>query len=420
VRKTLNKVQGVNLRFTAPPSKSFTHRALIIAALAKGRSIIQNPLQSDDTLLTVRALQALGVPVTTGPDAITIKGQDGRFTPGREVTLDLGNSGTSLRLLASTALLSDAPVTLTGNARMQERPIGPLADAISAAGGKVAFLKNPGCPPVRIEGPYRGGRIPVDASASSQFVSSLMIAAPYAGRETEIVLAKDPASRSYLDITAAVMQDFGAMVTRDGYRTFHIGRDRYSARTCAIEGDYSSASYFFAIAAACRGTVTVDNLNPRSMQGDRQFPAALREMGCSVSFDKNSVTVSRTGPLHGITVDMSSSPDTVQTLAAVAALADSPTTITGTGHLKFKERDRTSMTAGLLRSLGGNLKVTDTTLSIPPAPLHGGTIDPADDHRTAMSFAILSLATGGITIENAECVTKSFPGFWDALEGAGI
>jgi 3-phosphoshikimate 1-carboxyvinyltransferase len=304
---------------------------------------------------------------------------------------------------------------------MQERPIGPLGDAITAAGGEIQYLKKAGYPPLRVRGRLRGGSIPIDGSASSQFISSLMIAAPYAEKEMEIVLPGDPASRSYLDVTAQVMQNFGTTVEREGYRRFRIGnRQRYRGREYAIEGDYSSASYFLAIAAACGGTVTVSNLNPSSVQGDRRFVDALAAMGCSVSFGRDSVTVSRTGPLSGLTIDMSSSPDTVQTLAIIAALAGSPTTITGIGHLKFKESDRTSMTAGLLRSLGGDVETNGDSMTITPARLHGGTIDPADDHRTAMSFAVLGLATGGITITDAECVNKSFPGFWDALSGAGL
>ena len=421
MNREIPKTQNVSLSFVAPPSKSYTHRAMVAAALARGQSTIRHPLFAGDTLLTARALEALGVPVRTGPDRIAIEGQDGALRPGKETTLDLGNAGTSLRLLASVALLCDTPVTLTGSRRMKERPAGPLAQAIRAAGGSVAFLEKEGFPPIRIEGRYRGGTVPVDGSESSQFVSSLLMAAPYAEEETAVVLKKDPASRSYLDITVQVMQDFGAEVRRDGYRRFAVdNRRRYTGREYAIEGDWSSASYFLAIAAACGGTVTVANLNPRSVQGDRRFADALAAMGCSVRYGEDRVTVSRTGPLSGITIDMSSSPDTVQTLAVVAALARTPTVITGIGHLKFKESDRTSMTAGLLNGLGGRATATDDTLAITPAPLHGGTIDPADDHRTAMSFAVLGLATGGIAIMDAECVDKSFPDFWDALLGAGL
>ncbi len=422
MNRTMEKTGTIDLRFRAPPSKSYTHRALIIGALASGTSILTHPLVSEDTVLTRHALEALGVPVRSTTDAIMIEGCDGHVTPGREITLDLKNSGTSLRLLASLALLSDSPLTLTGNARMQERPIGPLGDAITAAGGQVKYLNKDGYPPVRVQGRLRGGTVQIDGSASSQFISSLMIAAPYAEQEMEILLPSDPASRSYLDITAGIMQDFGAEITgREGYRRFRIGnRQRYSGREYTIEGDFSSASYFFAIAAACSGTVTVANLNPSSVQGDRRFVDALAAMGCSVSCSPDSVTVTRAGPLHGLAIDMSSSPDTVQTLAVVAALADSPTTITGIGHLKFKESDRTSMTAELLRSLGGRVEASGDSMTIAPSLLRGGTIDPAGDHRTAMSFAVLGLGIGGIIIQDAECVNKSFPGFWDALKGAGL
>jgi len=421
LNRTIDRAHNVNLRFTAPPSKSYTHRALIIGSLATGTSTIRRPLLAEDTLLTHHALELLGVPIQAAPGAITIKGQGGRFSPRTEPTLDLANSGTSLRLLASLALLCDHPVTLTGNVRMQERPIGPLADALAAAGGKITYLNRSGYPPLRVQGRFLGGRIPVDGSLSSQFISSLMIAAPYARDETALVLGKEPASRSYLDITAGIMQDFGAVIRRDRYRSFRIeNRTRYAGRDYTVEGDYSSASYFLAIPAVCGGTVTVDNLNPASVQGDRQFAGALAAMGCRVSYGSSSVTVERTGPLHGITIGMSSSPDTVQTLAVVAALADTPTTITGIGHLKFKESDRTSIMADLLNRLGGHVEVTSDSMIITPAPLHGGTIDPSGDHRTAMSFAVLGLGIGGITIQDAACVKKSYPGFWEALAGAGL
>jgi 3-phosphoshikimate 1-carboxyvinyltransferase len=197
-------------------------------------------------------------------------------------------------------------------------------------------------------------------------------------------------------------------------------KDRYQGRTYAIEGDYSSASYFFAIAAICGGRVTVENLVPGSVQGDRRFLAALTAMGCRVIYGERAVTVERSGDLRGITFDMSASPDTVQTLCMVAAMAKTPTTITGIGHLKFKESDRITGTAERLRALGGHVDVGNDYLTITPAPLHGGTIEPANDHRTAMSFGVLGLGTGEITIMDAGCVNKSFPGFWDMLKRAGV
>jgi 3-phosphoshikimate 1-carboxyvinyltransferase len=214
------------------------------------------------------------------------------------------------------------------------------------------------------------------------------------------------------------MQAFGVGVKREGYTRFLVStKRRYTGRTYAIEGDYSSSSYFFAIAAICGGRMTVKNLEPGSVQGDRRFPDILASMGCIVRYSGNDVSVERTGNLHGITVDMSTSPDTVQTLCMVAAMADTPTTITGISHLKFKESDRITSTAERLKSLGGDVQVGVDRITINPAPLHGGVIDPENDHRTAMSFAVLGLCVGGITIANAECVNKSFPEFWNVIRG---
>jgi len=403
----------------APPSKSYTHRALIAGALATGTSTIKNPLDAEDTRLTVGALKALGIRIEeTGGNSstITVTGCGGSLPATTETTLDLNNSGTSLRLLTSLALLGKYPVILTGSQRMQERHIGPLATALPSLGGHVDFLTKDGFPPLRVSGRLRGGSVTIDGSISSQFISSILLVAPYADKDVEVVIPTRPASRSYLDITLDVMKTFGAAVSREDYTKFVVSsKDRYLPRTYAVEGDYSSASYFFAIAAVCGGKVTVGNLAPDSVQGDRRFLDALREMGCTVTYPAGAVMVERNGALNGITIDMSTSPDTVQTLCAVAAMAKTPTTITGIGHLKFKESDRTNGTAERLRSLGGNVEAGKDSLTIRPAPLHGGTIDPADDHRTAMSFAVLGLAIGGITITNAECVTKSFPKFWEIL-----
>jgi 3-phosphoshikimate 1-carboxyvinyltransferase len=407
---------SVDLKATAPPSKSYTHRALIAGALAEGETTIKNPLDADDTRLTAGALRALRVKVDVRPGEIIVSGCNGDIPNDRTTTLDLDNSGTSLRLLASLALLCRHPVVVTGSTRMQERPIGPLAKALPALGGKVDYLNVTGYPPLRVSGRLVGGNVVIDGSISSQFISSILMVAPYARREVEVIIPSHPASASYLDITVDVMQAFGARVRRNGYECFRVSTtEHYKGREYIVEGDYSSASYFFAIAAICGGRVTVDNLVPDSVQGDRRFLDALGAMGCEVTFSGISATVERTGDLRGITFDMSASPDTVQTLCMVAAFCTSPTTITGISHLKFKESDRINGTAERLRALGGDVTVGEDRITIRPSPLHGGTIDPANDHRTAMSFAVLGLATGGMTIINAECVNKSFPDFWDSL-----
>jgi len=415
---TLPQRRGVELTIAAPPSKSFTHRALIAGALARGTSTIVHPLISDDTKLTMAALIRLGVPIKTDGRNVTIEGRDGRLSCPPNTVLDLDNSGTSLRLLTSAALLCDHPVTLTGSARMQERPIWPLADALVALGGRIAFEKETGYPPVTVRGRMEGGNAEIDGSVSSQFASSILMAAPYAQKEVTLSITGTPASQSYLDITAGVMTDFGAVIRRKGYSQFSVSnRNRYTGHTYVIEGDYSSASYFFALAAICGGRVTVTGLNPESLQGDRIFLSALSKMGCRVTYGTNGVTVEHEGPLSGITIDMSSAPDAVQTLCMVAAVAKTPSIIYGISHLKYKESNRIAVTAERLKILGSAVNTDEDRIIIRPAPLHGGIIDPANDHRTAMSFAILGLGVGGISITGAECVNKSYPGFWDALKG---
>jgi len=418
---TPQKLRGPEMEFTAPPSKSYTHRALITGALAEGTTTVIRPLYAEDTLITVAALRALGIGIGEAPGRITIAGCDGAVRNRPDTTLDLENSGTSLRLLTSLGLLCQNPVVLDGSARMRERPIGPLAEALGHIGGSVTFLKRAGYPPLRVGGNLAGGPVTVDGTMSSQFISSILMAAPCAEREVEVTIPFPPASASYLDITADVMGACGSRVRRTGYTWFAVSnQDRYRGRTYTIEGDWSSASYFFAIAAICGGRVTVKNLAPASVQGDRVFPLTLRAMGCTVTFGTDSVTVERTGPLSGIGTDMSSSPDTVQTLCMVAAAAETPTRITGISHLKFKESDRINGTAERLQALGADIEWDFDSLTIRPAPLHGGTIDPANDHRMAMSFAVLGLGYGGITITGAECVNKSFPDFWEMLKGAGV
>lgn len=415
---TVEKSGPVDTVVTAPPSKSYTHRALICGALGSGTTTIRYPLYSEDTELTIRALSDLGIDISADPFRVTISGCNGVLPNSSEKTLDLNNSGTSLRLLTSIALLSRYPVVLTGSRRMQERPISPLAEALPAIGGNVEFLKSNGFPPLRVSGHLSGGRIAIDGSISSQFISSVLLAAPYADHDVDIILPSPPASASYLDITVDVMQKFGAQVTREGYTKFQVStKSRYAGREYLVEGDYSSASYFFAAAAVCGGKVTVKNLEPESVQGDRRFLEALEMMGCHVTKGPDWVSVERTESLKGLVFDMATSPDTAQTLCIAAALATSPTTITGVGHLKYKESDRVTAMADRLQALGADVIVENDSITIRPGKLHGGTIDPENDHRTAMSFAILGLAVGGITITNAECVEKSFPEFWDVFRG---
>ncbi|WP_067046732.1 3-phosphoshikimate 1-carboxyvinyltransferase [Methanofollis ethanolicus] len=417
---TLSRRRGVDVTVTAPPSKSITHRALVTATLAEGESRIIGSLRSGDTVRTRDGLAALGIITTDDGDDLLVRGCGGVLPLAGPAMVDAGDSGTSLRFLAGLATLSPWPVTLTGSLRMQERPVGPLGDAIAALGGRVAYEKTPGCPPVTVTGPVRGGAAAIRGDVSSQFISALLIASPCYAEGLDLSLTTPPVSASYLDLTAAVMGAFGVPVEEEGEDRFIVRPGLYGSRPYSVEGDWSSASYFFAIAAVCGGRVTVKNLDPASLQGDRLFLDALVRMGCRVRADGDAVVLESDGDLDGTAIDMASSPDTVQTLAAVAAFARGPTTITGIAHLRYKESDRIAAVVRVLRGLGGRVAVAEDALTITPAPLRGGVVDPANDHRTAMSAAVIGLGAGNVKILHAECVDKSFPGFWDTLQGAGL
>lgn len=417
---TIGKCGPVCITCTAPPSKSYTHRALIIAALAEGESEIIGQLDADDTRMTARALMQLGVRLDWGRESIRIQGKGGHLSaPANEI--DIQDSGTSMRLLTAISLLADGPVILTGSARMQERPLGPLIDALNASGGRITYLNNSGCPPVRIDGSFPGGNVSIDGSVSSQFISSLLIAAPYADKETRIHLTGDPVSLPYILMTIDSMQAFGAQVmykNEGGGLVLTVSANhRYTPRRYIIEGDFSSSSYWFALAAICGGTATVRGISPASAQGDRRLVQILKQMGCNVTQGTDSITISRDidHPLKGIDINMADCPDVVQTVCMVAATAITSTRISGVHHLRMKESDRIAAIKNGLTALGGIVEAEDDTIVIHPSPLHGGVIHPENDHRTAMSFAVLGCLTGDVTILDAGCVTKSYPGFWEEL-----
>lgn len=416
----IRRHRDVELSFQAPPSKSYTHRALFCAALADGISVIENPLVSDDIRVTCSALEQLGIPVKLKNGIVVVEGCGGIMSGPGDVEIDCSGSGTSLRFLATFALLYPGRVTLTGNPRMKERPVRELAEALENLGGEVSYTQSPGFPPVVISGGFAGGSVTIDASKSSQFISSVLISASYSDDPVDIIPEGYIASESYLNITVDVMKSFGVNVESLPDGGFHVPSGKYVARKYRVEGDYSSASYLFAIAAVCGGIVTVDNLNPGSVQGDMVILDALSEMGCSVHKGPDFVTVSREGPLLGIDLDMSFSPDIVQTLAAVAVFADSPTTISGISHLRYKESDRIGAIGRMVEACGARFEYSDGKIRITPGELHGFVLDPEDDHRTAMSGAVIGLGTGDVGIRDPGCVQKSYPGFWEDLRRAGL
>ena len=407
-------------RVLAPASKSYTHRALCIAALAHGRSLIRNPLDSDDTRITASALQQFGAGITWKDGCIYVDGTGGKLiTPDQPV--DIKDSGTSMRFLTSLSLLCDGPVVLTGSRRMQQRPISPLVTALNTIGGRIRYQRESGYPPLIIDGTFHGGTVSIESAISSQFISSLLITAPYGSRDLVLRLISDPVSAPYIEVTQSVMESFGVTSSdriAPGTSCLELrvqNSSHYQSANYTVEGDFSAASYWFALAAICGGEIIVEGLNSSSAQGDRIVLTLLQQMGCDCETHENTCIVRRKGRLRGLSVDMASAPDVVQTIASVAAFADGETTITGISHLRHKESDRIAAIMEGITACGGFVQYTDEKLIILPAPLHGSCIDPKADHRTAMSFAILGCGTGDMVISDAGCVSKSYPQFWNIL-----
>lgn len=416
----LQRRRDVEIAITAPPSKSYTHRALIAAALAAGESRVVAPLRSGDTEMTCRALSRLGVPIESTGDHWRVEGGAESLPGPGAATVDVEGSGTTARFITAAGLRAPRPFVLTGNRRMQERPIGPLVDALNTIGGRIRYCGRPGCLPVCVEGEFEGGNLRMSGEVSSQFISAVLLPAPCTVGGLTLSLEGMPVSSSYIDCTLDVMEQFGAACRRTEHRHYSVHPGGYRGRHYRVEGDYSSAAYFFAIAAVCGGRCTVRNLRPDSPQGDRVVLTALEEMGCTVMSLAYGWRVESTGELDGVRLDMRAAPDAVQTLAVVAACARSPTVLTGTGHLRYKESDRIHQTVEVLGRLGARVETGDDQLTIHPAPLRPVVIDPADDHRVAMSAAVAGLGIGGVTIRHAECVSKSYPAFWEVCREAGL
>ncbi|MDH7593317.1 MAG: 3-phosphoshikimate 1-carboxyvinyltransferase [Methanomicrobiales archaeon] len=417
----IKKKEGIDAEFIAPPSKSHTHRALIASSLADGDSLIHGPLLSDDIMVTVASLKEMGVVIERNSEGFAIDGCGGALNCERGCVLDMRDSGTSMRFFSALALLGRGHVTITGSRRLRERPLGPLAKALGMLGGEVVWLEREGYAPLRISGSLEGGTAVISASESSQYISAILLVAPCARRDVTLTCEGRIVSRPYIDVTLEIMRLFGADVQREGYSVFGVRSGRnYRGREYRVEGDYSSAGYFLAIGAVCGGRVRVRNLLPESRQADAILLGAFERMGCRISSGPEGVVLESSGTLDGIEIDMSDAPDAVQTLSMVAAFATTPSTIRGIRHLRWKESDRVEAITDVLVRAGASVKADEDSLTIWPSKLHGAEIDPKGDHRTAMSATILGLGTGGFMIRNAECVSKSFPGFWRVLEGAGL
>jgi 3-phosphoshikimate 1-carboxyvinyltransferase len=409
-----------------PGSKSLTNRALLIAALATGKTRIANALFSDDSCYFARALQRLGFDVQLDEPSqeMTITGLGGRI-PAKQAELYVGNAGTAARFLSAFLTLGNGEYVIDGEPRMRERPIGDLIEALAQLGARLEATNQ--CPPVQIHASgLSGGKTKIAGNVSSQFLSALLMVAPYADSSVQIEVLTELNSKPYVDMTLAVMQDFGVAVLRHGYRSFSIPVTRYRVpsyslqspiSTYRIESDASAASYFFAAPAICRGTVRVENISRSSKQGDLAFLDILQQMGCTVREGNNVIEVTGSDTLSGIDVDMSDIPDTAQTLAAIAPLASAPTRIRGIASARRKESDRVHATCTELVRLGIRVEEHEDGMTIHPCTeFRPAEVRTYNDHRMAMAFSLIGLRVPGIAIENPACVSKTFPTFFDVLD----
>jgi 3-phosphoshikimate 1-carboxyvinyltransferase len=413
---------SVSLDLAVQGSKSLTNRALIAAALAPGMTKLVNASFSDDSKYLATALNQIGIPVETRDkdDVILVNGgkplkSDGEFF--------MGNAGTALRFFTSFVCLGKGQYEIDGEARMRERPIGGLVEALRKLGAEVRYEMSEGCPPLAIKANgLKGGKTVVAGDTSSQFISSLLLSAPGASGPVEIEVEGEVASKPYIEITLDVMRDLGVPVEREAYRRFRIpAGSRYQSKVYKIEADGASANYFLAMAAVTAGKARVRGVGSRSHQGELKFAAILEQMGCTVKMFPEAIEVTGNGPLKGVDVDMNDCPDSVQTLAAVALFAKGVTRVRNVKNLRVKETDRIAAIAKECAKLGANVdEMEDGFALTPPAKVGSAEIETYKDHRMAMSFAVAAVAAPGILIKDPDCVSKSFPGFFEQLGTLGI
>ncbi|MEQ1904829.1 MAG: 3-phosphoshikimate 1-carboxyvinyltransferase [Pirellulaceae bacterium] len=403
-----------------PGSKSLTNRALLLAALAQGTSRISGLLDSEDTRVMLNALQTLGVSIQVDwtKGIAEVAGTGGRFPKSSAVELDVQNSGTTIRFLTAALTAAGGQFSLRGIPRMHQRPIGDLVRALQSLGGGVSAQGNQKFPPVEIASAgLRGGTVQVAGNLSSQFLSGLLMAAPLAQATVEIVVIGNLVSQPYVRMTLANMKSFGVNVRTEGasLSRFIIEPQAYRATDFSIEPDASAASYFFAAAAICGGSSKILGLNRNSLQGDVAFVNLLERMGCHVVWGDEFIEVQ--GPARiGIECEMSDISDTVQTLAAVSLFVNGPTTIRGIAHNRLKETDRIGDLAIELRKLGASVTEHADGFMVIPGALRGAILSTYNDHRMAMSLALVGLKVRGVEIENPDCVVKTYPNYFDDLD----
>lgn len=413
--KAIPRVTRVDASVAAPPSKSYSVRALLLAAMSATPTTVVNCLDADDPRYALEALRTIGFRVTGAIKGGVTIGERVSMS-ANEISVFVGNAGTAMRFLTGWLAFTAGRFLLEGEQRMHQRPIGDLVEVLLSIGGEVEYAGAEGYPPLRIRGKrMRGGfDVEIAADTSSQFASALMLAGATLPDGMTIRL-RSLASAPYLDVTADVLRTFGARVERDG-RTIRVSGGQLACDEYHVEGDYSSASYWFAAAAATGGTMRVSGLAARTAQGDAAFLGILQQMGCDVAWNDEVVTVNGPKVLRGGTFDCNATPDLVPSLAAIAPLASNPVDIVNVANLRVKESDRLATVTTELRSLGATVEESADALHIEPgwsdAP---ATIQTHNDHRIAMAFAIAGLARGNVSIADEQVVSKSYPRFWKTL-----
>jgi 3-phosphoshikimate 1-carboxyvinyltransferase len=422
----VQRAQGV---VKLPGSKSISNRILLLAALAEGTTEIKSLLASDDTHVMLTALQKLGVRWVQHGESqdFAVTGTGGTL-PVHSADLFMGNAGTAIRPLTAALAAIGGDYTVHGVARMHERPIGDLVDALNAAGAKIDYTGNPGFPPLHIHRGYlRPQHMQVRGNVSSQFLTALLMASPLIAREQSLTIevVGDLISKPYIEITLNLLARFGIQVDRDGWASFTIpaGQMYQSPGLIHVEGDASSASYFLAAGAVAGGPVRVEGVGQSSIQGDVRFVEALQQMGAEITLGDNWIEAKSNGVLKAIDADFNHIPDAAMTIAVAALYADGTSTLRNIASWRVKETDRLAAMATELRKLGALIEEGEDYLRVtPPIVLQPATIDTYDDHRMAMCFSLASLSGAlrdgtRVRINDPQCVAKTFPDYFDAFEG---
>ncbi|WMN59967.1 3-phosphoshikimate 1-carboxyvinyltransferase [Pseudoalteromonas xiamenensis] len=414
--KPISKVNGI---VTLPGSKSLSNRILLLAALCKGQTKVTNLLDSDDIRHMLGALEQMGVSVTLNEEKTEalVNGQGGILnTPSNE--LFLGNAGTAYRPLTAVLATTQGDFTLVGEPRMEERPIGHLVDALSDLGADITYLKTKDYPPLKIAGKrLTGGKVEIDGSISSQFLTALLMAAPLFAGDSEIHIKGELVSKPYIDITLGVMRQFGVDVDNDNYQVFRVkGNQQYlSPGEILVEGDASSASYFVAAAAIAGGEIEIRGVGSKSVQGDIGFAHVMEQVGAQIEWYDDRIVV-RKGELKGVDIDANAIPDAAMTLATVALFAKGSTAIRNIYNWRVKETDRLNAMATELRKVGANVVEGHDFIEIePPESFNVVDIDTYNDHRIAMCFSMVAVGGKEIIINDPKCTAKTFPTYFEVL-----